>query len=151
MYDDTITLFNRYSSRKLGDTWYPTVIKGVNVTVDRAQIVATQGSDSKDSARIHIAYKKDGDKIIIADKQYLTPKIWGNLLNDELPDFLTFKSGNNFDFLYVGEWPDLAPIKDDDYMDGFYNHMNSNYDNIFAISSASGAYKLIPHFEILAR
>lgn len=151
MYDDTITLFNRYSSKKLGDTWYPTVIRGVNVNMDRAQIVATQGSDSKDTASIHIKYKKDGDSIIIADKEYLTPKAWARQLTDDLGDYITFKSGNAFDFVYVGEWLDLNPIPDSDYTEGFYSYMNSNYDNIFAISSASGAYKAIPHFELLAR
>lgn len=151
MYDDTITLFNRYSSRKLGDTWFPTILENVSVNIDRAQIVATQGSDSKDNARIHIKYTKQDGEIVVGGKRYLTPKAWASQLTDELSESVTFKSGNQFDFIMVGAWDNTEPIKDDDYTEGFYNYMNSTHDNVFVITSASSPYKAIPHFELLAR
>ena len=48
MYNDTITLFNRYES-KLGDTWYPSILHNTNLNMDKASIVAKYGSDSQDN------------------------------------------------------------------------------------------------------
>ena len=152
MYNNTITLFNRLSNRTTGDTWYPTVITGVDVNLDRAQIVATMGAESTDSVSLHIKYTKDNDgNIVVGGKIYKLPKEWAHLSTEDLPDHITFKSGNDFDFFYVGEWSDTAPIADSSYRNGFYDHMNKNYDNVFSITMASGAYDLIQHFELLGK
>ena len=69
MYQDTITLFNRKpGDRGQGDTWYPTVIKGVNLNVDRAAILEKYGPDSNDREVLHIRFrKKDGEITIQGD------------------------------------------------------------------------------------
>ncbi len=149
MYNDTITLFNRYANRE-GDTWYPTVIKGVNLNIDRAAIIAKYGAQSADSVVLNIRYKIDGENKMIADKPWLPPKQWAELTNDELGDALTFSSGTLFDFFYVGEWPNTEPVIDTEYSSGFYSYMNKEYDNVFAITSV-GLYSVIPHFEILGK
>lgn len=149
MYNDAITLFNRYSNRE-GDTWYPTVISGINLNIDRAAIIAKYGAQSADSAVLNVRYSfKDKNKII-ADKLWLAPKEWEEQPNDELENSLTFKGGVAFDFFYVGEWQDTAPISDSDYNEGFYTYMNTRYDNVFAVTSV-GMYTVIPHFEILGK
>lgn len=149
MYNDTITLFNRYSNRD-GDTWYPTIIHGVNLNIDRAAIIAKYGAQAADSAVLNIRYSfKDGNKIV-ADKLWLPPKEWSELPNDELGSCLTFAAGTVFDFFYLGEWKGSAPIIDLDYTKGFYTYMNEEYDNVFAITSV-GLYSVIPHFEILGK
>lgn len=153
MYNDTITLFNRYES-KLGDMWYPTVIHGVNLNIDKAAIVAKMGAESGDSAILNIRYTHDGEgNKMVGEKQWKPPKEWDRQTNDMLPETLTFTAGTNFDFFYVGEWPDDAPISDEDerYMpDGFYNYMNKWYDYVFAITSVA-EYSVIPHFEVMAK
>lgn len=151
MYDVTITLFNRYQSRSLGDTWYPTVIENVDVVEDRASIVASQGTDTSDSAKVHVKYTNADGHISVAGKTYLDPLEWAKVLTDELDQYVTFKSGNAFDFILVGAYEDLSPISDEDYTEGFYNYMNAHNDRVYAISSVSSPYKLIPHFEIMAR
>ena len=60
MYKDTITLFNRKEGNE-GDTWYPTVLRNVNLNMDRAAILAKYGAESADSAVLHIRYKQVGD------------------------------------------------------------------------------------------
>lgn len=146
MYQDKITLFNRKpGGRGEGDTWYPTVIDGVNLNIDRAAILAKYGTESQDNAMLSIRYQKDGDEIIVAGKPWMPPKEW-----DGTEDSLTFSSGNSFDFFWQGEW-DGGIVSDSDYGDeGFYSYMNRTHDYVFAISSVA-LYSVIPHFEIMGK
>lgn len=148
MYTDKITLFNRYAAEN-GDIWYPTVIEGVNLNIDRAAIIAKYGAQSSDSVILNIRYSFDGDNKTIAEKQWKPPKAWGELPNNELGAYLTFKGGTLFDFFYVGEW-DETPIPDSDYKNGFYNYVNGKYDNVYAVNTVS-VFSVIPHFEILGK
>ena len=147
MYSDKITLFNHYKSR-LGDMWYPTVIDGVNLLIDKAAIVAKYGAESKDNAILNIHYQIVDGQILIDGKPYLPPKEWDRQTNDKLAESITFTSGKDFDFFMLGEYPTTKPIADDDYVDGFYNHVNDEYDFVFAITSVA-KYTAIPHFEIM--
>lgn len=147
MYDKTITLFNHYKSR-LGDIWYPTVIRGVNLNMDKAAIMAKYGAESNDKAVLNIHYQTVDGQIMVDGKPYRPPKEWSNQTNDKLTETITFASGKDFDFFMLGEYPTTEPIADDDYIDGFYNHVNDNYDFVFAVTSV-GYYSVIPHFEIM--
>lgn len=148
MYDSTVTLFCRYESR-LGDTWYPSVLRNVNLNVDKAAIIAKYGAESKDNAILNVKYRiQDGNKMV-GDKIWLPPKEWDRQTNDLLSSSLTFTDGQEFDFFYVGEWTDESPIRDEDYgVDGFFDYMNRYYDYVFAITSVA-RYSVIPHFEIM--
>lgn len=148
MYSDKITFFNHYKSR-LGDMWYPTVIDGVNLLIDKAAIVAKYGAESKDNAILNIRYRSVDGNIMIGDKPYFPPKEWERQTNDKLADSITFESGENFSFFMLGEYPELTPIKDEDY-DGFFEYVSENYDFVFAVTS-SAMYKVIPHFEITGK
>lgn len=148
MHDKTITLFNHYKSR-LGDMWYPTVIHGVNLLIDKAAIMAKYGAESKDNAILNIHYQTVDGQIMVDGKPYLPPKEWERQTNDLLPESITFASGTDFDFFMLGEYENISPIADDDYADGFYNHMNDNYDYVFAITSVGGPYTTIPTFQIM--
>lgn len=146
MYNDTITLFVRKpGERGQGDTWYPTVIKNVDLNIDRAAILAKYGPEAQDNAVLHIRYRMDGENIIIAGKPWMPPKEW-----DRTEDSLTFTSGNAFDFFWKGEWTG-GIVTDADYLDeGFYNYMNRTKDYVFAVSSVA-MYSVIPHFEIMGK
>lgn len=145
MYQDTITLFNRY-----GSNWYVTILNNVDLNADRACITAKYGESSKDNAKLHIKYIKNGEVIIVGTKRYIEPKEYANQTEEQAKDTLTFRSGDDFDFFALGAWDGDSVISDDDFTDGFYNHINAAYDGVFAITSA-GRYSLIPHFEILAK
>ena len=148
MYRDTITLFNRKpGTRGQGDTWYPTVIKNVDLRIDRAAILAKYGSQSQDNAVLHVRYKLDGAETMVAGKQWMPPKEW-----DKTEDSITFASGNEFDFFFKGEWEE-GIVTDADprwNTEGFYNYMNRTRDYVFAITSVA-RYSLIPHFEIMGK
>lgn len=153
MYNDTVTLFNRYQSR-LGDTWYPTILHGVHLDMDKAAIIAKYGPESSDNAVLHVKYHiVDGNKMV-GDKLWLPPKEWDAQPNDSFSTTLTFTDGTDFDFFMLGEWEGgEKPISDDDYKtDGsFYQYMNRTLDYVFAITAVGGPYKTIPHFEIMGR
>lgn len=148
MYQDVVTMFNRKpGGRGEGDTWYPTVITGVNLNIDRAAILAKYGADSQDNAVLHIRYRKDGGEIMVAGKPWLSPKEW-----DGTEDSLTFAGGNSFDFFWQGEW-DGGIVTDSDSRwadEGFYSYMNRTHDYVFAVSSVA-LYSVIPHFEIMGK
>lgn len=148
LYKDTITIFNRKSGGAKGDTWYPTVIRGVYLNIDRASIIAKYGSESQDSAVLHIPYTKIDGAIQVAGKPYMPPKGW-----DQTIDSLTFNQGEKFDFFWKGEW-ERDIVVDSDYSDeGFYDHMNRTRDFVFAISSVAEhwGFGVLPHFEIMGR
>lgn len=144
LYEDTVTLFNRKDGGVRGNTWYPTVIKGVNLNIDRAAILAKYGAESKDNATLHIRYKKSGG-ITVAGKPYMPPKTW-----DKTIDSLTFTPGDKFDFFWKGEWTG-GIVEDAAYgEEGFYDYMNRTHDYVYAISSVA-QFSVIPHFEIMGR
>lgn len=149
MYSDTITLFNRKpGGRGEGDTWYPTVITGVNLNIDRAAILAKYGAESQDNAVLHIRYKKTEKEILVSGKPWMPPKEW-----DGTEDSLTFASGPNFDFFWLGEWGG-GIVSDEEYLDeGFYNYMNRTHDYVFAVSSVAkiDGFMILPHFEIMGK
>ncbi len=149
MYADTITLFNRYDDG-IEDVWLPTVLKGVDLNIDKAAIIAKYGENSADSARLHVKCTVDDGAITVGGKTYLPPKLWKDQSMDQAKSSLTFASGQNFDFFIVGEWVSADPVDDGNYTDGFYNFCNKIYDFCFAITSVA-RYSLIPHFEIMAR
>lgn len=146
MFDKTITLFNRYHSRQ-GDIFIPHVINNVQLRMDKASILAKYGADAKDSATLII--NTPGD-MSISGIPYLPPKEWAKLVNEELANYITINdNATYFDFFIVGEYPEEV-VNDDDYLDGFYNHLNTEKDYVYAITSVA-RYDLIPHFEIMAK
>lgn len=150
MYDATVTLFCQYKDQRKNVTWYPTVLRNVNLNKDKAAIIAQYGAESQDNAVLNVRYTKSGGDIYVLNKIWLPPKEWDRQTNDLLSSSLTFTDGQDFDFFFEGEWPDENPIGDEDYgIDGFYNYMNRYYDYVFAITSVGGPYSVIKHFEIM--
>lgn len=143
MYQDTVTFFNRkkLADRTKGSVWYPTVLKGVNLNIDRASIVAQYGPESQDNAVLNVRYQRNGDGILVGGKPWMPPKEW-----DGTEDSLTFAVG---DFFWVGEWGDSIP-EDVNYDGGFYGYMNDTHDFVFMVTSVS-MLSLIPHFEIVGK
>lgn len=144
MYTDTVTLFNRVpGGRGEPDTWIPTVIKCVNLTIDRAVILSKYGPDCKDKAVLNIRYTTESGCATVAGKRWAKPMEW-----NRSADALTLYPGK--DFFWAGEWLDGA-VSDADYgTEGFYGYMNRTRDNVFLISSFA-QYRVIPHFEVMGR
>ncbi len=129
MYTDTVTLFNRKSGgRGNPDTWYPTVIKGVNLNIDRAAIIAKYGAEAQDSAYMGIHYAKSDGIITISRKELKGNKEWAG-------DTRSITFNPDGDFFWAGEWAD-GVVSDGDYTSdgGFYGYMNKTKDNVFAVT-----------------
>jgi hypothetical protein len=150
MFADTITVFNSYEDSLKNVTWYPTVIHGVNLLIDKSAIVAKYGAESKDNAILNIHFDKVNEQIMVDGKNYLPPKEWERQTNDKLADSITFASGTDFDFFMLGEYPMQGPINDDEYRNGFFEEVKKEYDYVFAITSVA-KYTVIPHFEITGK
>ena len=153
MHDKTVTVFNFYSSKTAGlSYWYPHILSCVDLITDHGAMLKKYGPDSTDNAALHIAYTPDGDKVTVqrsdgAAVPWLPPKAWAAQVNDDLPGSITFGPE---DFFWQGEWTG-GMVVDDDYRNGFYQYMNSNRDNVYKITSVGGPYTVIPHFEILGK
>ena len=153
MYDKTVTVFNFYSSKTAGlSYWYPHILSCVDLITDHGAMLKKYGPDSSDNAALHIAYTPDADKVTVqrsdgAAVPWLPPKAWAAQVNDDLPGSITFGPE---DFFWQGEWTG-GMVVDDDYRNGFYQYMNSNRDNVYKITSVGGPYTVIPHFEILGK
>lgn len=151
MYTDVITLFNRKEG-ETGDTWYPTVLRGVHLNMDRAAIVAKYGATATDNAALNIRYANDvcGNKIV-AGKRWLPPKEWEK--QSDPFETITFTAGDMFDFFWLGDWGNEEPVHDSEFSPDkdFYTYMNRTHDYVFAVSSVGGPYTTIPHFEILGK
>lgn len=160
--------------------WIPTVIEGVHLITTSASAWNTRGERETDDVRLHIRYSSTGNDVLISckgadggivQKKWYEPKAWRKLakLIDSTAvagvevagetdvvhgNLITFAFGDTeaFDFFMEGAYENVGePILDSDYeRRGFYNYMNANYDNVFAITSVA-KYNLIPHFEIMAR
>lgn len=149
MYDKTVTVFNKYEDQTGEIYWYPHVLSGVDLIVDKAANIAKTGLDSADTAKLHVKYHSGDNAVMVGDLPWLPPKEWEKQPNDELSESITFDSG---DFFMEGEYS-TDTVKDSDYADrlngnGFYGYMNKRHDYVFLITNVGGPYTLIPHFEI---
>ena len=123
---------------------------GVNLNIDKAAIVAKYGAESKDNAVLNIHYQIVDGQIFVDGKPSFPPKEWKRQTNDKLPETITFASGTEFDFFILGEYPEIKPILDEEYRNGFFEEVKKEYDFVFAITSV-GMYSVIPHFEITGK
>lgn len=148
MYKATVTVFNKYEDQTGEIYWYPHVLSGVDLIIDKAANIAKTGLDSADTAKLHIKYHSGVNAVMVGNLPWLPPKEWEQQPNDELSESITFASG---DFFMEGEYS-AEPIRDSDYTDrvngGFYDYINKRHDYVFLITNVGGPYTLIPHFEI---
>ena len=148
MYNKVVTIFNKYTDQTGEIYWYPHVLSGVDLIIDKAANVAKTGLDSADTANLHIKYHSGENAVMVGDIPWLPPREWAKRTNDLLSKSITFASG---DFFMEGEYA-TDPVKDSDYADrvngGFYDYMNKRYDYVFLVTNVGGPYSLIPHFEI---
>lgn len=147
MYLETITLFNRKRNRS-GDVWYPTVLENINLNIDKASITQRYGAESQDKAILNIKYQSINGNKVVKNKIWLPKKEWDKQENTSA--YITFSDGQYFDFFCIGDYKESL-INDNDYDDGFYNYINASRDGVFAITSVSGPYSVIKHFEITGK
>ena len=138
MYDDTVTIFNCY-----GSEWKGVVLNNVDLNIDKAMMLRTYGENSQDRAKLHIKYKTLADGYYVNGIKFVEPMAYTGA-----DGTFTLAEGNNMSFFMEGI-ADVLSANDNQYIDGFFDYMNSHY-SVYAISSVA-RYSVIPHFEILGR
>ena len=98
MYTDTITVFNQQKVKKQ-ITWYPTVIRGVELQITAGRNRSTTGLENADSAKVFIKYENSNEKMLVETspeeiREYLKPKSW-NAYTEKNQAF-TFQEGIDF-------------------------------------------------------
>ena len=148
LYNDTVTIFNRYVD-SFGETmWYPHVLHNVRLIADKSTIINKYGPESNDNAILNVKFELKEKEIFIDNLIYLSPKEWEQQTNDKLAKTITFSpEGTNFDFFILGEYNE-EPIFDE--KGRFFSEMQKEYDYVFVITSVS-KFDLIPHFEITGK
>ncbi len=147
MYDNTVTLFNRLE-RDGELLWYPTVMTGVHLVDSEAAVAAKYGYQRGDKALLFIHYLGGPDEPSVGAKKYLTPRRWTRA--EDPSGAFTFQTGADFDFFMAGRWEGPFPVRDADYPGGFYDHMQDQFDRVWAITGAE-KFGVIPHFEVTGR
>lgn len=151
MYQEVITLFNHHSDR-LGDAWYPHLLTGVDLIVDRASVIAKYGAETASSAKLHIKYDSDAEGISINGIPYINPKEWHKLTSDERMEKITFNAdADSADFFVIGDAGMTEPVFDSvEASDSLIERLSKQTD-IYALTTVSEPYKVIKHFEIMAK
>lgn len=151
MYSETITLFNHHSDR-LGDTWYPHLLTGVDLIVDRASVIAKYGPETASSAKLHIRYVNDENGISINGIPYVPYKEWHGMTTDERNGKITFNTdSDNADFFVIGDIGMTEAVFDSvEAPDSLIERISKQMD-VYVLATVSEPYKVIKHFEILAK
>jgi len=151
LYKQTVTLFNRIVLVTGEILWRPTVLEKVHLIIGKSDSWSSYGDSAMDTITLHVRYTVKDGKAYIGDKIYYEPKEFRRLNCPE--NGITFAYGGSevCDFFMEGVFGNSMTFADDSYERlGFYNYMNKQYDNVFAIQQVS-RFNLIPHFEIMAR
>lgn len=151
MYNDTVTLFCRYEDKSGDIVWYAHILENVNLSIDRAAIIAKYGAQSQDNAALNVGYTTDSGAVMVSGTQWLPPKEWAGQSPEARVTSLTFAAGNDYSVIMAGVWDGPATINDDDYgVNGFYDYLNRKIDNVFTVTTVT-KYGVIPHFEIIGK
>ncbi len=135
-YKDTVTVYNKTDGVDPlmgGSVWYPTVLEHVRLLVTKGANIDKNGSESADTARLHIQTGVGDLK-----KPYLEPKEWQAAAEKESSFTLT----PDADFLVAGD-----TSAEDMTQEDFFGYMVSKYDRCYKVTNVD-AYTLIPHLEV---
>ena len=144
MFKNTITVFNFHE--KTG-TWYPSVIPGTDLGAARASSKTASGLANADVVTLLINCSAEPHiETSAGRKPYIEPKEYAKCEHPEA--HITFTP--ECDFFMKGAWPDLTPVDDDAYDEGYYHELNTEHDGVYMISSVD-FFDLLPHFEIGGR
>lgn len=134
----TVTLFNRsYNAETEKETYYPTLLEGVDLVETKGANVSRSGMDSADAAKLFVRIADVGKTI----KPYLPPKEWKELPEEEKPNYITFTPAE--DFFIKGDHTDLELPEE-----SAFEWMRDNFDDCYKVTTVDKYEDILPHFEI---
>ena len=130
-----VTLFNRsFNAETEEETYYPTLLEGVDLVETKGANVSKSGMDSADAAKLFVC-------IDDANKTYMEPKAWDALTEDEKKNYITFHSTEDF---FVKGDQTAADLPETDV----YEWMRNNFDDVYKVTNIDKYEDILPHFEI---
>lgn len=131
----TVTLFNRsFNAETEEETYYPTLLEGVDLVETKGANVSKSGMDSADAAKLFVCI---GD----VNKTYMEPKAWDALTEDEKKNYITFHSTE--DFFVKGDQAAVDLPETD-----AYEWMRNNFDDVYKVTNIDKYEDILPHFEV---
>lgn len=131
----TVTLFNRsFNAETEEETYYPTLLEGVDLVETKGVNVSKSGMDSADAAKLFVCI---GD----VNKTYMEPKAWDTLTEDEKKNYITFHSTE--DFFVKGDQAAVDLPETD-----AYEWMRNNFDDVYKVTNIDKYEDILPHFEV---
>ena len=131
----TVTLFNRsFNAETEEETYYPTLLEGVDLVETKGANVSKSGMDSADAAKLFVCI---GD----VSKTYMEPKAWDALTEDEKKNYITFHSTE--DFFVKGDQAAVDLPETD-----AYEWMRNNFDDVYKVTNIEKYEDILPHFEV---
>lgn len=131
----TVTLFNRsFNAETEEETYYPTLLDGVDLVETKGVNVSKSGMDSADAAKLFVCI---GD----VNKTYMEPKAWDALTEDEKKNYITFHSTE--DFFVKGDQAAVDLPETD-----AYEWMRNNFDDVYKVTNIDKYEDILPHFEV---
>ena len=131
----TVTLFNRSCNAETEkETYYPTLLEGVDLVETKGANVSKSGMDSADAAKLFV----DVGKMV---KPYLPPKEWKELPEEEKPNYITFTPVE--DFFIKGDHTDLELPEE-----SALEWVQDNFDDCYKVTTIDKYEDILPHFEV---
>lgn len=147
-YVDSVIIYNRYVDSIMETEYY------VGTRFDNVRVELTQGANIRESGM------ENADSCLVKIPNsdlpnYMPPKEWGNLPNDDKLNYFTFDKDSK-DFFTIVKKGELGIDRDDlplglvtsdEYAGGFYEYVREKYGYTYAMHTVD-VYKLIPRFEV---
>ena len=131
----TVTLFNRsFNAETEEETYYPTLLEGVDLVETKGANVSKSGMDSADAVKLYI-------DLATLKKPYIEPKAWAALPEEEKPNYITFTPVE--DFFIKGDHTDLELPEE-----GALEWVQDNYDDCYKVTTIDKYEDILPHFEV---
>lgn len=131
----TVTIFNRsFNAETEEETYFPTLLEGVDLVETKGENVSKSGMDSADAAKLFV----DVGKMV---KPYLPPKEWKELPEDEKAEYFTFTPAE--DFFISGDHTDVELPEEN-----AFEWMRDNLDGAYKVTTIDKYEDVLPHFEV---
>lgn len=134
----TVTLFNRsFNAETEEETYYPTLLEGVDLVETKGANVSKSGMDSADAVKLYIGFV-DVNKTF---KPYLPPKAWDALPEEEKQNYITFHPTE--DFFVKGDCTDVELPEE-----CAYEWTHENFDDVYKVTTVDKYEDILSHFEV---
>lgn len=134
-FKDKVTLFNRYYDKQLDkECWFPTLFENVKLEITKGANINESGLSDINTAKLYIQYAE-------LEKEFVEPKEWSKLSEEEKLNTFTIDSAS--DFFIKGDFTNVEILES-----RFFEDMKNNHSNVFKVSYVDRYNVVLPHFVV---